>query len=168
MRLEIADTPVSPRDLAANYRAARARLLRPAAITPPEPVAPPEPEPQKTAPVTAHFEPLLLNAGISIRAQLGNFVPGVTLTRVSQAVCERFHVVFSDLRSPSRNKGLVKPRQIICYLARRHTGRSLAEIGRLLGGRDHTTVLYSVRHVEANFEQFREDIEAIQINLAVK
>jgi hypothetical protein len=165
MRLEIADTLVSPRDLVANYKAARARLLKPAALALSAPVAPtPEPPP---APITARFVPLQLNVGVSIRAQLGNFVPGVTLTRITQAVCEYFHVVMSDLRSPSRNKVLVKPRQVICYLARRHTGRSLAEIGRALGGRDHTTVLYSVRLVEANFEDFREDIAAIQMKLAV-
>jgi hypothetical protein len=162
MRLEIADTAVSPRDLAANYKAARARLLNP-----PKPPLPVEPKPVKAASAPC-FWPVQLNVGVPIRARLGNFVPGVTLTRISQEVCEHFHVTFADLKSPCRTKNLVKPRQIVCYLARRHTGRSMSEIGRWLGGRDHTTILYSVRQVETNYEPLREDIEAIRAKLAVE
>jgi hypothetical protein len=166
MRLEIADTAVSPSHLMAQYKAARQRLLT--ARPKPKPVEPVKTDmPKPVDPLSALWSPRI-NAGAAIRSRLGNFVPGVTLTRISQEVCRHFHVTFADLKSASRTKGLVKPRQVVCYLARRHTGRSLADIGRLLGGRDHTTILYSARHVESDYDKFREHIEAIVAKLAVE
>ncbi len=54
----------------------------------------------------------------------------------------------NDIRSQRRTAKIVRPRQIAMYLAKMNTGRSLPEIGRRFGGRDHTTVLHAVRKIE--------------------
>jgi hypothetical protein len=52
-----------------------------------------------------------------------------------------------DILSESRKQGFVRPRQIACYLAKSLTKKSLPEIGRRIGGRDHTTVLHAIRKI---------------------
>ena len=54
----------------------------------------------------------------------------------------------TDLLSPRRARTVVVPRQIGMYLAKKLTSRSLPEIGRRFGGRDHSTVLHAVRKIE--------------------
>jgi len=58
-------------------------------------------------------------------------------------------VTMYDLKSPRRNATMVRARQIAMYLSKTITARSLPEIGRRFGGRDHTTVLHAVRKIEA-------------------
>jgi chromosomal replication initiator protein len=58
-------------------------------------------------------------------------------------------VTRADLLSSRRTAVVVKPRQIAMYLAKTLTLRSLPEIGRRFGGRDHTTVLHAVRKIES-------------------
>ncbi|HTP90451.1 MAG TPA: helix-turn-helix domain-containing protein, partial [Xanthobacteraceae bacterium] len=63
---------------------------------------------------------------------------------------------------------VVRPRQVAMYLAKVLTLRSLPEIGRRFGGRDHTTVLHAVRKIEAlagNDSAFAEEIEALKRQL---
>lgn len=64
-------------------------------------------------------------------------------------VCKHFSVTKADLLSSCRARTLVRPRQIAMYIAKVMTGRSLPEIGRRFGNRDHTTVLHAVRKIEA-------------------
>ena len=59
-----------------------------------------------------------------------------------------FNVSKADLLSSRRTRTIVRPRQIAMYLAKMLTPRSLPEIGRRFGGRDHTTVLHAVRKIE--------------------
>ena len=54
-----------------------------------------------------------------------------------------------DMRSARRTANIVRPRQVAMYLAKTLTLRSLPEIGRRFGGRDHTTVLHAVRKITA-------------------
>ena len=68
---------------------------------------------------------------------------------IQRAVCRHYKVNRIDLLSHRRTKDLTIPRHIAMYLAKKMTMRSLPEIGRLFGGRDHTTVLHSVRKIEA-------------------
>src|SRR3546814_12506043 len=53
------------------------------------------------------------------------------------------------MRSKRRARAVVRPRQIAMYLAKKMTPRSLTEIGRIFGGRDHSTVIHAVRTIEA-------------------
>jgi chromosomal replication initiator protein len=64
-----------------------------------------------------------------------------------------------------KNKGFVVPRQIAIYLSRKLTGSSLIEIGEKFGGKDHSTVLHSIKKVEekmANDPAFKEMIENLK------
>jgi len=67
---------------------------------------------------------------------------------ILEAVCNRFSIKASELRSKKRNRSVVLPRQVTMYLARKITTASLEEIGAALGGRDHTTVLYGIQKIE--------------------
>jgi chromosomal replication initiator protein len=73
----------------------------------------------------------------------------VRIEDIQRAVARRFNVERSDLLSARRTASVVRPRQIAMYLAKVMTFRSLPEIGRRFGGRDHTTVLHAVRKIEA-------------------
>jgi len=68
---------------------------------------------------------------------------------IQRVVGRHFNVSRSDLLSARRTANVVRPRQIAMYLAKTLTLRSLPEIGRRFGGRDHTTVLHAVRKIEA-------------------
>lgn len=69
------------------------------------------------------------------------------VAEVKQAIVKYFKVDAADLDAEVRLSRIVYPRQIGYYLARKLTQRSLPEIGRHFGGRDHTTVLYGVRKI---------------------
>lgn len=72
----------------------------------------------------------------------------IMIEDVMRAVVGHFNVSRADLISPRRHKSVVYPRQVGMYLAKVLTTRSLPEIGRKFGGRDHTTVLHAVRKIE--------------------
>jgi chromosomal replication initiator protein len=63
-------------------------------------------------------------------------------------VARQYNVSRADLLSSRRTANVVRPRQVAMYLAKLLTLRSLPEIGRRFGGRDHTTVLHAVRKIE--------------------
>lgn len=72
----------------------------------------------------------------------------ITVDEIQRVVSDHHHVRVSDLKSKRRTKVLVIPRQISMYLCRKLTNLSYPEIGRKFGGKDHTTVIHAVRHVE--------------------
>ncbi|MEZ5791736.1 MAG: chromosomal replication initiator protein DnaA [Nitratireductor sp.] len=72
----------------------------------------------------------------------------VRIEDIQRIVARQFSVSKNDLLSNRRTRAIVRPRQIAMYLAKTMTPRSLPEIGRRFGGRDHTTVLHAVRKVE--------------------
>lgn len=72
----------------------------------------------------------------------------VRIEDILKIVSRHYKVPRNDLLSSRRSRDVVRPRQIAMYLAKSLTSRSLPEIGRRFGGRDHTTVLHSVRKVE--------------------
>lgn len=71
---------------------------------------------------------------------------------VIRSVAHHYGVTVNDIKSASHKKIHVLPRQIAMYLAKHWTPRSLAEIGRRLGGRDHTTVCHGVRKISGLLE----------------
>ncbi len=88
-----------------------------------------------------------------------------TATDVLKAVCAEFGVSEKDLLGRNRKREIVRPRHVAMYLLREETESSLVEIGRTLGGRDHTTVLHGVEKIERDLEtdtQLRSRIIAIQ------
>lgn len=72
----------------------------------------------------------------------------VTIDEIQRRVCAHFDVRHNDLLSARRSRAIARPRQIAMYLAKRMTPRSLPEIGRKFGGRDHTTVIHAVRQID--------------------
>jgi chromosomal replication initiator protein len=75
--------------------------------------------------------------------------PGrVKIEDIMKVIGRHFNVAKSDLLSPRRARNIVMPRQIGMYLSKKLTSRSLPEIGRRFGGRDHSTVLHAVRKID--------------------
>ncbi len=72
----------------------------------------------------------------------------VKIDDILRIVAKHYGVQRGDLLSSRRNQSIVRPRQIGMYLAKTLTSRSLPEIGRRFGGRDHTTVLHAIRKIE--------------------
>ncbi|WP_375270475.1 chromosomal replication initiator protein DnaA [Sphingomonas sp.] len=72
----------------------------------------------------------------------------VTIDEIQKLVSEHFDIKQIDLLSARRARAVARPRQIAMYLAKRMTTRSLPEIGRKFGGRDHSTVIHAVRRIE--------------------
>ena len=72
----------------------------------------------------------------------------VKIEDIQRIVARQYNVSRADLLSSRRTANVVRPRQIAMFLAKTLTLRSLPEIGRRFGGRDHTTVLHAVRKIE--------------------
>jgi chromosomal replication initiator protein len=75
-------------------------------------------------------------------------VTRVRIDDILKIVGRHYNVARADLLSPRRARSIVRPRQVGMYLAKKLTPRSLPEIGRRFGGRDHSTVLHAVRKIE--------------------
>ncbi len=83
----------------------------------------------------------------------------VRIEDIQKVVARQFNVARNDLLSNRRTRQIVRPRQIAMYLSKTMTPRSLPEIGRRFGGRDHTTVLHAVRKIE---EMISQDVKLAQ------
>jgi hypothetical protein len=74
--------------------------------------------------------------------------PGrVWVKHVIRLVCKYYNISRTDILSARRSQGIVRPRQVAFYLCKELTGRSMPEIGRKFGDKDHTTVLHGIRKV---------------------
>lgn len=67
---------------------------------------------------------------------------------IQRAVCAHFDIALLEMSSQRRSRCLARPRQIAMYLSRQLTPHSLPAIGRMFGGRDHSTVIHAVHQVE--------------------
>lgn len=107
-----------------------------------------------------------------VRGILGKLVddptraaPSVRSKDALRAVALHFNVTVASLEGPRRSKGLVIPRHLAMYLLRTDQRLSLEEIGRLFGGRDHTTVMHAVDKVAHNLatsERLRVELASIR------
>jgi chromosomal replication initiator protein len=88
----------------------------------------------------------------------------VKIDDILRIVAKHYGVQRGDLLSSRRNQSIVRPRQIGMYLAKTLTSRSLPEIGRRFGGRDHTTVLHAIRKIENLKQQdgtLKEELDSL-------
>ena len=88
----------------------------------------------------------------------------ITIDDIQKATSEHFGLKQVDLISERRNRSIARPRQAAMWLAKQLTTRSLPDIGRRFGGRDHTTVLHAVRRIEAlraEDPQLARDLETL-------
>ncbi len=89
----------------------------------------------------------------------------VTIEEIQKRVAEHFNVRLADMHSARRARAVARPRQVAMYLSKQLTTRSLPEIGRKFGGRDHTTVMHAVKKVEelkSIDSSFGEDVELLR------
>jgi len=85
----------------------------------------------------------------------------VTIEEIQRKVAEHYNIRLSDMIGPKRLRAVARPRQVAMYLAKQLTPRSLPEIGRRFGGRDHTTIMHGVRKIEelmATDSQLADDL----------
>jgi chromosomal replication initiator protein len=89
----------------------------------------------------------------------------VTIEEIQRKVAEHFNIKIAEMQSARRARAVARPRQVAMYLAKQLTSRSLPEIGRKFGGRDHTTVMHAVRKVEelrSTDASFSEDVDLLR------
>jgi chromosomal replication initiator protein len=89
----------------------------------------------------------------------------ITVEEIQRKVSDHYNIRLSDLIGPKRLRGYARPRQIAMYLSKILTNRSLPDIGRRFGGRDHTTVMHGVRRIEelrAVDSQIADDLELLR------
>jgi chromosomal replication initiator protein len=72
----------------------------------------------------------------------------LTIEEIQRKVAEHYNIRLADMIGPKRVRTIARPRQIAMYLSKQLTSRSLPDIGRRFGGRDHTTIMHGVRKIE--------------------
>ena len=89
----------------------------------------------------------------------------VTIDEIMRKVSDHYNIRMADLLGPRRARAVSRPRQVAMFLSKSLTTKSLPEIGRRFGGRDHTTVIHAVKRVEelrAIDSQISEDVELLR------
>jgi chromosomal replication initiator protein len=89
----------------------------------------------------------------------------VSIDEIQRKVAEHYSIRLSDMVGPKRVRTFARPRQVAMYLCKQLTSRSLPEIGRRFGGRDHTTVMHGVRRIDELRQkdaQIDDDIEMLR------
>ena len=89
----------------------------------------------------------------------------ITVEEIQRKVSEHYNIRLSDMIGPKRVRTYARPRQVAMYLSKNMTSRSLPEIGRRFGGRDHTTVMHGVKRIEelkVQDGQIAEDLELLR------
>jgi chromosomal replication initiator protein len=89
----------------------------------------------------------------------------ITIDEIQRKVAEHYNLRITDMHSARRARNVARPRQVAMYLAKILTARSLPEIGRKFGGRDHTTVMHAIRKVEeliGDDAQIAQDVEVVR------
>jgi chromosomal replication initiator protein len=87
----------------------------------------------------------------------------ISIEDIQKKTAEHFNIKIADLVSARRQRTLARPRQIAMYLAKQFTSKSLAEIGKKFGGKDHTTVMHAIKTVESLCEKDFEIAEDVKI-----
>ena len=89
----------------------------------------------------------------------------ITIEEIKRRVADHYNLRMTDLISARRARAVARPRQVAMFLCKTLTARSLPEIGRGFGGRDHTTVIHAIRKIEelrATDSQLNEDVELLR------
>lgn len=150
MRLQIVDAP--PSDQRAHYKVVRNRLFGGQRKVPR--LSPSIPVPR----ISWTFGAVTATGNvISFGFQT------VTMAQIIDAVCEFYNVNENDLKSACRAAKIVYPRQVAMYLCRELTPKSFPLIGRIFGGRDHTTALHAHRKITARVEDDERMADEIAI-----
>lgn len=87
----------------------------------------------------------------------------VTIDVIAKTVADHYHISLDDIKSSKRQNDIAYPRQIIMYLCRTITNVALTDVGKYLGGRDHTTIMHGVDKITKDIESNKETEETINI-----
>ena len=88
----------------------------------------------------------------------------LSIEDIQKQVANHYNIKVSDMHSARRSRVVARPRQVAMYLAKKLTSKSLPEIGRRFGGKDHTTVMHAVKRVEeltTSDHEFSQDLEML-------
>lgn len=152
-----------------SYRAAHHELTKRdieakktlSATPPPPPVIPPRPPDPVRPPVVVSIPPLIDEPEIIPHQP--------TVRAIITAVCAHYETDPVDILSKRRPDSVVKARHIAMFLARKHTLKSLPDIGRRIGNKDHTTVIHAINKINKLLEvdlSVAADIAAIEAKIA--
>ncbi len=72
----------------------------------------------------------------------------ISIDEIQKRIAEHYNIKLSDMVSTRRNRAIARPRQIAMYLSKNLTSKSLAEIGRKFGGKDHTTIMHAIKNID--------------------
>jgi chromosomal replication initiator protein len=89
----------------------------------------------------------------------------LSIEEIQRKVAEHYNIRLSDMIGPKRLRNIARPRQVAMYLSKQLTPRSLPEIGRRFGGRDHTTIMHGVRKIEelmSTDSQLSDDLQLLR------
>ena len=95
----------------------------------------------------------------------------LTIDEILEKLCQHYHVAPEDVSGKSRKRDFVVARQVSMYLAQKHTKMPASRIGKLIAGRDHSTVLHSCEKVEERMKvdrQFQDEIISIENSFKLK
>ena len=125
-----------------------------------------------------HYSPDIMRDTPALPAEIDVFLKlsgtaeqrgtGPSIAEIQASAAVYFGVSSADLASPCRARRVARPRQVAMYLARRMTGRSFSEIGRLFRGGNHTTVMHACCAVEALIEVdlvFHAQVELLRLRI---
>jgi len=96
---------------------------------------------------------------------LRSFERKVSIEEIKRKVADHYNIRLSDMVGPKRTRCYARPRQVAMYLCKQLTSRSLPEIGRSFGGRDHTTVMHGVRRIgelRSKDAEIADDLELLR------
>ncbi|HJD64174.1 MAG TPA: chromosomal replication initiator protein DnaA [Rickettsia endosymbiont of Sericostoma sp.] len=88
----------------------------------------------------------------------------ITIEDIQRKVADRYNIKFSDMSSPRRIRSIARPRQVAMYLSKTLTPKSLTDIGKKFGKKDHTTIMHAIKKVEELCEidiEFREELSLL-------
>jgi len=89
----------------------------------------------------------------------------ISIEDIQKQVADRYNIKVSDMHSARRSRVVARPRQVAMYLSKKLTVKSLPEIGRKFGGKDHTTVMHAVKRIEelmATDHEMANDVELLE------
>jgi chromosomal replication initiator protein len=110
-------------------------------------------------------QPLTLEAARHILGQATVAAKKTSIEDIQRKTAEFYKLELRDFQSPQRSRRVARPRQVAMFLARELTMRSLPEIGKRFGGRDHTTVLHACRRVAALCDEdtmFKQEVDFLR------
>lgn len=113
--------------------------------------------------------PAVLDRAPSVAGAVPPMVPAISIHTILIAACDHFNVSQLELVSDRRVKGIVGPRHVAMWLCRELTTASYPLIGKMIGRRDHTTVLYACRKIDSYvLREFPLGLHAVAVREKIK